>query len=508
MAAICLGISAQNELDALRYSTLGAGGSARTLGMAGSFSTIGADGSAAMINPAGLAVFRRGEFNFGFQFLNTANNSTYINETVKGTNLNFNIPTLNLILTNIRYDENGKPAKKGLVNINYGFNINRLASFNGRMAFDADNNKSSIADFFVEKCNANYDYFNSNSGSFELGSLPDLAYRAGAVWDSGGSIRPYYRGLNQNTRNNHQSGDVTSKGAIYEYQFTAGLNFSHKIQIGLGLFYSSLKYSEVMTLLEEDKSPKSTPDIASIDYQSKLYDKGNAVGARFGIIARPTDALRLGFSIQTPRTFKVNSEYGYSVQVKDDPGSANTPDAQFNDPLSTYTYKITTPTRLNLGVGFVIQKILILSADLEFYDYSQAVMSSADVTSWNKENSAIRKNYSNVINFRLGAEYNLPNPQNKDQAYRFRVGYANLPSPFSTRAAGLDEILKKANSIISTGFGLRDKDYYMDFSLSMNSSAGYYVPYTTAATSPFPHSSITNKQSRVAFSFTVGLNFD
>ncbi len=508
MALFCLGVSAQNELDALRYSTLGAGGTARTLGMAGSFSSIGADASASMINPAGLGVFRRGEFNFGFQFLNTANNASYNSQSLKESSLNFNIPTMNLVLANVRYDENGKPAKKGLVNINYSFGINRLTSFNGRTAFDADNTKSSIADYFADKCNKDYDYFNSNGGQFESGTLADLAYRSGAVWDSGGAIRPYYRGLNQNVRNNHQSGDITTKGNIYEYQFAVALNFSHKIQVGLGLFYTSLKYSEILTLLEEDKSPHKGPypaDMASIDYQAKLYDKGNAVGARFGIIARPTDQLRLGFSLQTPRTYKINSEYGYSIEVKDDPGMPNTPPAQFNDPLSTYTYKVTTPTRMNAGVGFVIQKIAILSADLEFYDYSQALLSSNDVTSWNKENKAIRDKYKSVINLRLGAEFNYPNPNNKDQSYRFRVGYANLPSPYSTKAAGLDEVLKKANNMISAGFGLRDKDYYIDFSLSRNSASYYYVPYTSEN---LPYYNINNKQSRVAFTFTLGLNFD
>jgi long-subunit fatty acid transport protein len=57
----------QSEFDALRYSTLGSGGTARTMGMAGSFSAIGADASAVMTNPAGIATFRRSEFNVGAQ---------------------------------------------------------------------------------------------------------------------------------------------------------------------------------------------------------------------------------------------------------------------------------------------------------------------------------------------------------------------------------------------------------------------------------------------------------
>jgi len=502
---LCKNISAQNELDALRYSTIGSGGTARSLGMGGAFSAIGADASAAMVNPAGIAVFRRGEFNFGFQFLNTANNSTYINETYKQSRLNFNIPTLNLIVTNIKYDENGKPTKKGLVNFNYGFNVNRLANFNNQVVFDAVNKQSSVADYFASKANDDYAKYQELSP----GSLPDLAYLGGAIWDTAGVYTPYYRGLNRDQRDVHQIGNLSQKGGIYEYQATFGVNLAHKVQIGLGLFYSSLRYDEVLSITETDQRQHTgiyTPDMATLDYQYKLYDRGSAFGARFGLIFRPTDQLRLGFSIHTPRTFTIKEEYGYSISVSGDPGSPKSPPSVYTDPLSTYTYKVITPARVNAGIGFVIQKIAIVSADLEFYNYANASLNAKDYA-FNTENAAIRKNYSNVINLKLGVEFNVPNPDNKDQSYRYRVGYANMPTPFSTRKAGLDEILKKSSNLICTGFGFRDKDYYLDFSLTFGSASSYYTPYTVSNPA-FPYSNITNKQNRTAFSFTVGLNFD
>jgi hypothetical protein len=505
LSFLCLNIYAQNELDALRYCTLGGGGTARSLGMGGAFSAIGADASAAMINPAGIAVFRRGEFNFGFQFVNTSNNSTYIDQSFKQDRLNFNIPSLNLIIANVKYDETGKPAKRGLVNINYGLNINRLANFNNHIVFDAVNQKSSIADFFADRANQDF----ASKGSFDQGSIPDLAFLSGAIWDTGGVYTPYYRGVNRNERNVEQNGDLSQKGSMYEYQATIGANIGHKIQIGLGLFYSSLRYDEELSITETDNRAHTgmyTPDMATLDYQYKMYDRGNAVGARFGLIVRPTDQLRLGFSIQTPRTFTINEEYGYSIEVTGDPGAPSAPPKAYNDPLSTYTYKVITPARLNAGLGFVIQKIAILSADFEFYDYSQANLNAKDYA-FNRENSNIRKNYSNVVNLRLGVEFNVPNPDNKDQSYRYRLGYANSPSPFSAKAAGLDEVLKKAGNLICTGFGFRDKDYYLDFSLTFGSASNYYTPYTVS-NSAYPYYSVVNQQNRVAFSFSLGLNFD
>ncbi len=55
----------QNDLDAFRYSQQGISGSARFNAMGGAFSAIGADVTLAAINPAGLAIYKNGELNYG-----------------------------------------------------------------------------------------------------------------------------------------------------------------------------------------------------------------------------------------------------------------------------------------------------------------------------------------------------------------------------------------------------------------------------------------------------------
>jgi len=505
MLLVASTVTAQNELDALRYSTISGSGSARTMGMAGAFSSIGADPSALMINPAGVATFRRSEFSIGFQFLNTANNASYIDNPLRETRLNFNMPNLHLVATSVKYDEKGKPKKRGLAATSFGFNVNRLANFNGRVAFDSDNTTSSVSDFLADRANA------QNEGlALSYGSLGSLAFESGAIAYDNASQK-YVSTYTDSNRNSVQTGEVSTKGGIYEYQVTGGLNFSNKVMLGLGLFYTSLRYVEDFSILEMDKRPftplPNQPDMATVDYQAKLNDRGTAFGARFGIIARPTEQLRLAASIHTPRTFTINSEYGYSVAVTGDPGGPTPPPAQFNDPLNTYKYKITTPARYNLGVGFVVQKSMLLNADIEMYDYASARMNADDVVSFGAKNANIRRNYRNVTNVRLGAEFNFANPDDKDQAYRFRLGFGFLPSPYSDRITGRDDFLGKSRTILATGFGFRDKDFYMDFSLSMATDNNYYIPYLTS--NPlFPSSSISNNQRRVALGFTVGWNLD
>jgi long-subunit fatty acid transport protein len=499
----------QSEFDALRYSTLGSGGTARTMGMAGSFSAIGADASAVMTNPAGIATFRRSEFNVGAQFQNTIYNANYLGENVRETRLNFNLPSINYIKSEIKYDANGKPRKTGLSAVCYGFHINRLAAFGGSMAFQGTNRFSSVTDFFAQDANAQ-----GMPTQLAQSSLSKLAFDAWVIdYDRGGNSS-YTSAYRDSVRNNDQAGDIVSRGAIYEYQGTMGLNFSNKVMLGIGLLYSSLRYSEDLSLLEKDNRPVNpsdirTQDLASVDYQSKFTDRGGAWVARVGIIVRPTDQLRLAASVHTPRTYTINSEYGYAIAPKGDPGAPGDWIAQYTDPLNTYKYKVTTPSRFNAGIGFVIQKSLLLNADFEFYNYGAARLSADDVFTFNAENRAIRSNYRNVTNVRIGAEWNMPNPDNKDQSYRFRGGFGILPSPYNPNITGLDATLKKSNTVLSCGFGLRDRDYYFDVALSSQSAAGFYTPYPiTDPQFASEDQELTYKRNRVFLTFTLGLNLD
>ena len=68
---------AQNEFDALRYSTLDYYGEARFNAMGGSFGALGANMSALSINPGGLGVYNSSDFSFSTSFHNNYTESNY-----------------------------------------------------------------------------------------------------------------------------------------------------------------------------------------------------------------------------------------------------------------------------------------------------------------------------------------------------------------------------------------------------------------------------------------------
>lgn len=503
---IAITANAQNEQDAINYATIGAGGSARTLGMAGSFSAIGADPSAAFINPAGIATLRRNEFTLGVQLMNTRNNSEYLGSYLTDNKFNFNLPNIALGFSKVYYDNNGKPKKSGLANVSYGFGINRLANFHNRFAFDAANTKSSITDYFAAKANA------QDAVPFDLylGSLSSIAYSAGAIEnlvDGSGNESVYYVSRYiDSQRNNQQIGSLLNKGNMYETQFSLGLNFSHKFYLGLGLMYSTLKFSKEFDILEIDNQQRIKADVESLTYNESIYDRGNGFGAKLGGIFRPNDQFRFAVAIHTPKTYSIKEEYGYNLTTVFEPG-ANTQKevTAYTEPLNTYNYKVTTPARLITGAGFVLSKTGLFNVETEFYNYGSARL-KADDYAFTAENNNVRRLYKSVVVLRMGAEFNIPDPNQKDVFYRLRFGYANYPSPFSSRAAGIDPILKKAQNLFTGGFGYREKDYYIDFALSYGKSSNYFTPYTGSTL--FPVSSVTNTQSRVGFTATMGFNFE
>lgn len=500
-------ILAQNEQDAINYSAIGAGGSARTLGMAGSFSAIGADPSAAFINPAGIATLRRNEFTMGVQLNNTKSTAEYLGSYLNDNKINFNLPNLALSFSNVKYDANGKPKKTGLANVSYGFGINRLANFNSRMSFDAQNTKSSITDYFAESANRQ----DATPFDLYLGSMPSIAYSAGAVenlLDGGGSPSVYYVSRYiDSQRNSQQIGSLQRKGSIYESQFSLGLNFSHKIYLGLGLLYTTLRQNHEFDILELDQQKRAQPDLASVSYNESIYDKGNGFGAKLGAIFRPNDQFRLAVAVHTPKTYSIKEEYGYKITTVFDPGANVQKEVTANtDPLNTYNYKVTTPARLITGLGMVISKSGLFNIETEFYNYGSAKLKASDYA-FTAENSNINKLYKSVVILRMGVEFNIPDKTQKNVFYRVRFGYANYPSVYSSRAAGIDPILKKATNLLTTGFGYRDQDYYIDVALTYGNSSNYFTPYVTTG-GLFPSSSVTNKQNQIGFSITMGFNFE
>src|ERR1035437_8662519 len=90
-------VIAQSAVDAIRYSAIYFGGTARYSSMGGAFGAIGADFSTLSTNPAGLGVYRKNEFTFTPSFYTGKTSSTFDGKTSDVQKYNFNLGNLGMV---------------------------------------------------------------------------------------------------------------------------------------------------------------------------------------------------------------------------------------------------------------------------------------------------------------------------------------------------------------------------------------------------------------------------
>ena len=152
-------------------------------------------------------------------------------------------------------------------------------------------------------------------------------------------------------------------------------------------------------------------------------------------------------------------------------------------PDGSYDYRITTPMRAIGSLAFVIGQYGVISADYEYVDYSTAQLHASDY-SFIDENNTIRSAYTAANNFRFGTEW-------KAGIYAFRGGYSINGSPYKGGSTF------GASTGYSFGFGIHDKDYFVDFAYNHRSLEDNFYLYSYA-----PASKNTYKINN--YSFTLG----
>ena len=81
LVGLTLSATAQNEVDALRYSQVTFGGTARFNALSGAFGALGGDLSVTSVNPAGLSIYRGSEFSFTPSVMTQSTRSTHYGTT-------------------------------------------------------------------------------------------------------------------------------------------------------------------------------------------------------------------------------------------------------------------------------------------------------------------------------------------------------------------------------------------------------------------------------------------
>jgi len=389
-------IFAQNFNDALRLSFQPYNIGARSLGMGGAFIGVSDDYSATAYNPAGLFQLRRMEFHGGINYLSYDNNTTFFgnqssfsSSSAKLTDLGFVFPF---------------PVIRGSLVFAFGFN--RTNNFNEALAFEGFNNtNTSMIQVLLGKGDVSY-----------------LLY----LTDETGENTPINGKL-------YQSGSILSSGSENNWIISGAVEVAKNLSVGAtigivgGEFERNREYSEEDVNNNYPASVKTDPaDARTADFQLfKLQEtlKWELAGfaSKLGLMYRVNDAIRFGTTIKFPTIYTIKEHYlvdGYSQF-----GTGFS--ADIDPPLeSKIEYEIWSP--FEFGVGFSVSRFgLTISGDMNLIDYTQMEFKGLSPSKTAKNNREIKQLFRSVMDYNLGAEYNV-----LQSGLRLRAGYFVKNSPF------------------------------------------------------------------------------
>lgn len=470
LLSLCTSI-AQNDIDAMRYSQLTFGGTARFASMAGSMGALGGDISTLSFNPAGIAIFKKTELSISPSVFSQTTTSTYNGSTSSDRKLNFNLGNIGLVASiNLMSDKN----TTGWENINFGFGYNRTNNFHNRMDIESDNKNNSLLDAFVQDANGN------NPTNFDAFST-DLAWQTYLINPDSVGVLQYNHVVPNYGIKQHKSVETT--GSMGETVISFGGNYKSKLYLGATFGILRTRFSEESSFEETDEKD-TIANFKSFKYTQYLSTQGNGVNLKVGAIYRPNDWARIGVAFHTPSSISLRDNYSSEMSSDLDGYKYDTV-----SPEGSYDYRITNPYRAIGSVGFVIKKIAIINAEYEYVDYSFAQLHATENV-FGDVNKLIRTKYKGTGNLRIGGEVRL-------DPIALRVGYALYGSPFKS-----NENINANRTSYTAGIGYRQDHFFIDFAYVLTKYTEFNYLYNT------PNATIVeNSYKNSSFMLSFGVRF-
>ncbi|MGQ0830031.1 MAG: OmpP1/FadL family transporter [Bacteroidota bacterium] len=466
---------AQNDIDAMRYSQITFGGTARFASMAGSMGALGGDISTLSFNPAGIAIYRKTELSITPSIFSQTTSSAFNGMTASDRKLNFNLGNIGLVTT---INLTGKNNTTGWESVNFGFGYNRKNNFHNRIRIEGYNTSSSLLDTYVNEANG------YSSESFDQFST-HLAWVTYLLNPDTGAALQYNHVIKNDSANygQYHRKSIESRGSMGETVISFGGNYKSKVYIGATLGIVNAKYLEE-SVYEEVDAKDTIQAFKSFTYAQDLSTKGNGFNFKIGMIYKPVDWLRIGAAVHTPTILQLKDQY--SSTMKSDLESITYDTVS---PQGSFDYTITTPFKAIGSLGFIVNKMALFNIDYEYVDYSYAQLNSSPNV-FSEVNNTIHSKYTSTSNIRIGAEVRF-------DPLTFRAGYALYGSPFKN-----GENINANRNSYTAGIGFRENNYFIDFAYVLTKYTQYNYLYDPAIVDR-----VKSDYSNSSFMLTLGLRF-
>jgi len=496
ISMLTLSVSAQDQTDALRYSELGVGGTARFMAMGGAFTAVGGDASSLAFNPAGIAVFNKSQLTFSPGFTIQTIGSTYNGTTISTIQPSFNIQNAAWIAS---WKNRNKDAMwKG---INFGIAYNRTANFNSSMNIQG-NSSTSLLDAFTANANgntpANLDPF-STQQAFYAGAINGPGLIDTIKGEKGTSYSNVVDPFLSSGKYVLQQQSLQTWGSMGETDISFGGDYRNKLYIGATIGIPDINYNANASYTETPQYNDSVYGLQSYNYSTTLSTTGAGINFKFGLIYRIFNWLRIGAAVHSPTWFSLTDNYSSLVTATYSGVSSEYPQGTYsgtpdgNPMTGSYNYTLITPMRAMGGVAVVLHHFAILSADYEYVDYSTASLSGSGIAAasqFTQANEAIQQSYMPASNLRFGAEVVL-------YPFSIRAGYTYYGNPYSSLAGN-----SSIKNSYSAGVGIKINRCFIDLAYVLSQYSENYYLYDASLVNP-----VLNKTTVSTAVATFGVNF-
>ena len=482
------GLHAQTYSEtALMFSRPTFSGSSRMLGMGGAGVSLGGDLSAAHLNPAGLAMFNKGEVAFSIGSADNQATSTYL-----GNSLSDNKPTLAIPFLGVSFHSRKDDEK--IINTTFAITYNRLTNFNRSVNYQGRNEKNSIIDYFLNDAYDSdgdpidpRDLFIPTNLAFETYLIDTITVDGSPGYWSALGLLPDptdFRKVNQQER-------IVTSGALTQWTFAWAMNISDKFFLGAALGLRNLRLENKKTYTESGFTFKDAgyKPLDQFTLEEKLTVNGSGYNITIGGMIRPVEGLQVGATYESKTGFLLSDVYDASMATKWNnfnyyqDGSAILKDesARLDEGLLT-EYTLNTPSRLTGGATWFFGKKGFITAEVGSINYGSSKYRSRTAgVGFDSDNSSIRSLYTTGLNYRFGGEY-------RHEKLRFRAGGFYNSDPFRTAQNGVS----RAITGLTGGFGYRESAYYVDLAVVMSGGDQSYRPYRI----PSPESPLVRSTNR------------
>lgn len=457
---VSVGVQAQGQMDALRFSQSDMFGTARALGMGGAFGALGGDQTGVSINPAGIAIYRSSEVVGTFQLM--TNTARVFDETARRSS--FNMPNFGFV--------GYFPIRNHVMPfINVGLTYNQTQSFNRRVSASGSP-RHSLLNYIADRSFGLSDFdLQFRDGYDPFRSQPWLSVLAFNGWLIDPSADGHWFPVDTRGERIANEIQMRERGFIDNFGITLGTTISNVLSVGASLSVTSVSYRV------DSEYRETFGGRGGYTLENMLTTDGSGIGGRFGLIFRPVHELRLGVSYHTSTRFSLIETFSAAMademsQFVTDPAySPGRTDSQ----IFSNEFDLRTPDKWVFSAAAVLGD-LILSVDYEITDFNQMRLLPAPhfrlPSDWFElDNKYIQEDFTSAATLRLGLDYRIT-PQ-----FSVRAGYVwqqnpnnqsfiNNGNPWLAGSNTIFVIDGDAN-MFTAGFGYRfNRNFFMDFALA------------------------------------------